>query len=347
MAETTHSRRGPVLVEVADAPAETPMTAAPVPDFAEGEAPEGRAMQRAAAVMVRAPSRLARFFWTTFGAFVSFWVSVAAWSFIEGLLTTHPVLGLAAAVVTGLFLLALLSIAVREWAGYSRLARLDRVHAAASAAVAGHDLKAARKVTADLMALYAGRAEMAWGRDRVAAQTDDTMDADTLLHLVEAELLGPLDKAARREIEASARQVATVTAIVPLALADVVAALTANLRMIRRIAEIYGGRAGVFGGWRLTRTVFTHLLATGAVAVGDDLIHSVAGGGLLSKVSRRFGEGVINGALTARVGVAAMEVCRPLPFGVLPRPRVSNLVSRGLAGLFGQPRTSPSEAGET
>ena len=56
--------------------------------------------------------------------------------------------------------------------------------------------------------------------------------------------------------------------------------------------------------------------------------------GLLAKLSRRFGEGVINGALTARVGVAAMEVCRPLPFRALRRPRVTNLISRGLQGLF-------------
>jgi putative membrane protein len=173
------------------------------------------------------------------------------------------------------------------------------------------------------------------------------MDADTLLHLAEGELMASLDQAARREIESAARQVATVTALVPLALADVVAALAANLRMIRRIAEIYGGRAGTFGGWRLTRTVFTHLLATGAVAVGDDLIHSVAGGGVLSKLSRRFGEGIINGALTARVGVAAIEVCRPLPFAALPRPKVSNLLSRGLAGLFGFGRESGSTGGQT
>jgi putative membrane protein len=123
---------------------------------------------------------------------------------------------------------------------------------------------------------------------------------------------------------------------VPLALADLAAALLGNLRMIRRIAEIYGGRSGTLGSWRLTRTVLAHLVATGAVAVGDDLISSVAGGGLVSKVSRRFGEGVVNGALTARVGVAAIEVCRPLGFRALPRPRVSALVSRALAGLFGR-----------
>ncbi|MEM6389473.1 MAG: YcjF family protein, partial [Pseudomonadota bacterium] len=144
----------------------------------------------------------------------------------------------------------------------------------------------------------------------------------------------PLDRAAEVEIEAAARQVATITAFVPIALADVLTALTANLRMIRRIAQIYGGRGSAFGAWRLTRAVLSHLVATGAVAVGDDLIGSLAGGSFLSKVSRRFGEGLVNGALTARVGVAAMEVCRPMAFGPGCKPAVTGLIRRALTGLF-------------
>ncbi len=170
---------------------------------------------------------------------------------------------------------------------------------------------------------------------RISLALIDRPHADAQLALAEATLLALLDVRATREVEAAARQVATVTALVPLALADVVAALAANLRMIRRIAEIYGGRGGVLGNWRLTRSVLTHLVATGAVAVGDDLISSVAGGGLLSKVSRRFGEGIVSGALTARVGVAAIEVCRPLPFVAQSRPSVSGVVGRALTGLFG------------
>ena len=77
-----------------------------------------------------------------------------------------------------------------------------------------------------------------------------------------------------------------------------------------------------------------HLVATGAVAIGDDLLGSLAGGGLLAKLSRRFGEGVVNGALTVRVGVAAMEVCRPLPFQRRKRPSVSGMVGAALGGLF-------------
>ena len=162
--------------------------------------------------------------------------------------------------------------------------------------------------------------------------------------LAETQLLAPLDQEARREIEAAARTGAAATAMIPLAFADVAAALAAIWGMIRRMAEIYGGRAGAVGGWRLARTVMTHLVATGAVAAGDDMIQTLAGGGLLAKLSRRFGEGVVNGALTARVGVAAMEVCRPLPFIAQPRPKVGNLVTRGLAGLFGtaeDPATTP------
>ncbi|MFN0116571.1 MAG: YcjF family protein [Paracoccaceae bacterium] len=332
----TDPARKPVLIEMAEPGAETPATAAPVPDLGPDFGPGGRAMRAVAAIAVRRPSRIGRLFWASLGGFLGFWVSVAAWTFVENLLVRHPVLGLIAAGLTGLFLLALLLVAGRETLAYFRLSRLDALHRDAAAAVASGDLAAARGVADRLDALYRDRPAAEWGRARLAERRDGVMDADTLLGLAEAELLGPLDAAARREVEAAARQVAAVTALVPLALADVVAALTANLRMIRRVAEIYGGRAGIFGGWRLTRAVFTHLLATGAVAAGDDLIHSVAGGGLLSKLSRRFGEGVVNGALTARVGVAAMEVCRPLPFRVLPRPRVSGLVSRGLAGLFGR-----------
>ena len=51
---------------------------------------------------------------------------------------------------------------------------------------------------------------------------------------------------------------------------------------------------------------------------------------------------MVNGALTARVGIAAMEVCRPLPFAALPRPKVSNVIGRALTGLFDR---SPDAAG--
>jgi len=328
----------PLVIE-SDGPAKvTPASAPPVPDAREPDlpagSPEGRAMTRAAAFAARGGSRIGRFFWSAAASLLAFIASVATWRFIEGVFSANPLLGWIAAALFATFLVAALLLALREVAAYARLNRIDRLSRDAAAARAGADLATAQAVSDRLARLYRGRADQAWGLRRLAERRVDVLDADTLLDLTEGELMAPLDRAARAEVEASARQVAAVTAIVPLALADVAAALFANLRMLRRIAEIYGGRAGTFGSWRLMRRVMTHLVATGAVAVGDDLIHSMAGGGLLAKLSRRFGEGVINGALTARVGVAAMEVCRPMPFHALPRPRVTSLVSRGLAGLF-------------
>jgi len=38
-----------------------------------------------------------------------------------------------------------------------------------------------------------------------------------------------------------------------------------------------------------------------------------------------MGEGVLNGLLTARVGLSALNVCRPAPFGIQPAPGVSEV----------------------
>lgn len=314
----------PFVIEIADEV--DPAAAPPVPDLL----PEGRAMQGAARIAGARASGLARFAGWAFGLLFSFILSVAVWDFVTGLLARNSALGFVAMILLAAAVLAAVLLGLREALAFSRLARLDHLRVEVTGAT---DLASARKVAGRIRALYAGRADAAWALARLAEREGDVLDADALLRLTEAELMAPLDAAAQREVEGAARQVATVTALVPLALADVAAALFANLRMIRRIAEIYGGRSGTFGSWRLLRRVFGHLLATGAVALTDDLIGSLAGGGVLSKLSRRFGEGVVNGALTARVGLAAMEVCRPMPFAALPRPGVTQTVSRALAGL--------------
>lgn len=325
---------GPVLIDLeGQAPKSSPAEAPPVPDPAD--LPQGQAMQTVAALASARPSRLARWFWALAAALLGAVLSVAAWDFATGLLARSPLLGWAVTVLIGAFLLVLAVLGLRELAAFSRLRRIDGLHRATEAALSSGDLKQAKAVVSRLDTLYRSRDSLKWHRERLAELADEQVDASALLALAETELMTPLDAAAMREVEAAARQVATVTALVPLALADVAAALTSNIRMIRRIAEVYGGRSGTFGSWRLVRAVLTHLVATGAVAVGDDMLGTLAGGGLLGKLSRRFGEGVVNGALTARVGVAAIEVCRPLPFLAVKRPSVTALVARALKGLFG------------
>jgi putative membrane protein len=314
----------PVLIEL-DGPAPSPADAPPVPEaLPAGAVP-------AAAAVVTAGGGFGRVAVWVLGAFGGFVLSVAVWDFVAGLLLRNSLLGAIGMALAVAAVVVLAALALREALGFARLARLDRLRLRTGAAVS---LAEARAVSVAVVALYAARPETAWGRDRLRERQGEVMDADALLALTEAELLAPLDAAALREVEAAARQVALATALVPLALADVAVALWANLRMVRRVAEVYGARAGTFGSWHLMRRVFAAMLAAGALALTDDMIGSVAGGGLVAKLSRRFGEGVVNGALTARVGLAAMDLCRPMPFAALPRPGVSATVGRALAGLW-------------
>lgn len=334
--DTPPPRRDARAPRLLDAPAgPSPADAPPIDDGLPSSLPRPRTMEMVTRIVGRGPSKVTRFFLNSLAALLTFLLSMAALRFFDSLMARSPVLGWIGIGLFAAFTLATLALAVREYAAWARLGRIDAIHRESGLALSSGDLKRANAAVDRLDALYARRPEMARARQNLAQRRGDSFDARVVLAMAEAELLAPLDQQARREIEAAARTVAAATALIPLALADVLTALAANLRMIRRMAEIYGGRAGAVGGWRLARTVVTHLIATGAVAAGDDLIHTVAGGGILAKVSRRFGEGVVNGALTARVGIAAMEVCRPLPFIQAPRPKVGNLLTRGLKGLFG------------
>lgn len=348
----SQKKRGPVVIELGEKPAKSKAHTAkkpktvikPVAIASPAEAPPvpeptldsyGGAMQSVTAIAARKPSKLWRFFWAVLLAFLGFALSLAFWDFVTNLLARNIWLGRAAIGLLALMGLAAALLILRELRSFARLRRIDDLRDAASDALADGSVDAAKAYTGRLEKLYRSRKDLSWALAKFQDQKGDQLDGPALMGLADQTLLSPLDDQASNVIERAARQVATGTAIVPLALADVVIALTANIRMIRQIAEIYGGKAGSFGSWRLMKAVAGHLVATGAVAIGDDLIGSIAGGSVLSKLSRRFGEGLVNGALTARVGIAAMEVCRPMPLSKETRPSVTALLKRALTGFFG------------
>jgi len=296
--------------------------------------PQGEAMVAATRLVTRRFSWIAKLFWGALVSLLLMYLTTAAWDFGADLLSRNIWLGRAAIVFGAVLLFTLLVISFKEFAGFARLSKLDSYRKHAELLRTTPDEEKTALYSRKLRRFYRSRSDMKWAIENLNKQDGEIIDPVGLLDLTEAELMAPLDKAARQEIETSARMVAGATAIVPLALADVFVALTANIRMVRQIAEIYGGRAGTLGSWRLMRAVATHLIATGAVGVADDMIGTVAGGGLAAKLSRRFGEGIINGALTARVGLAAMDVCRPMPFEAVKRPSVTSIVQSALTGMF-------------
>ena len=134
-----------------------------------------------------------------------------------------------------------------------------------------------------------------------------------------------LDEQARREIASAARRVSVVTTISPRAVVDLLFVGAQAVRLIRRLSEIYGGRPGLIGFLRLMRSVGAHLAITSGMAMGDSLVQQALGHGVAARLSTRLGEGVLNGLLTARIGLCAMAVCRPMPFAARKAPGVMDV----------------------
>jgi putative membrane protein len=231
--------------------------------------------------------------------------------------------------------LAAIMLTLRELIGFSRLARLHRLKADVAAAIRDRNQRRERKAARRIADLYANRPALALAVRRFREHARDVHDPGELLALADRDIVAGIDGEARALITRSAKRVATVTALSPMVLIAVGYVLIENLRLLRGLATLYGGRPGFLGSLRLGRLVLAHIIATGGIALTDDLLGQFLGQDILRRLSRRLGEGAFNGALTARIGIAAIEVIRPLPYLAAKPPRVRDVLGEVLKPLFG------------
>ena len=196
---------------------------------------------------------------------------------------------------------------------------------ARSTIIESDDRDGGRALVADMLSLTRRIPRLARGRTRLGDHRADIIDGRDLVRLAERELMSPLDIEARRLVVSASKRVSVVTAISPRAAVDMIFVLVNALRMIRQLAVLYGGRPGALGVIKLLRQVLSHLAVTGGVGVADGLVQQVVGHGLAARLSARLGEGMINGLLTARLGLLTIDLVRPLPFHELPRPALNDL----------------------
>ena len=264
-------------------------------------------------------------FWTGLAGMVLLGLGVGVTQFIENLFARGEslgVLGLAFTLATGL---ALAVVTAREMLSLVRLAAIERLNQRAAAVIVSDDRDESRAVVHDLIRIAHQNPQLARARTALEGHVHDIIDGADLIRLAERELMAPLDAEARRLVSSAAQRVSIVTAISPRAAIDILFVSVAALRLIRQLAKLYGGRPGALGMIRLLRHVIAHLAITGGMAASEGLVQQMLGQGLAAKLSQRLGEGVVNGLLTARLGLAAIDVTRPLPFVALPRPALTDL----------------------
>lgn len=243
---------------------------------------------------------------------------------VTELMAVSPWLGGVAALAGSVAIIALLVLLVREIAGVLRERMIEKMRRDAVDTLGAGDEKAASDIVTRMVKLYDERGSSE-AHGKVAALSGQIMAADDRLIFVEREFLAPLDREAKRAVANAARQVSVVTALSPRALVDVVFVVYAVVRLLRQLARIYGGKPGVWGFIRLLKAAFAHLTVTGGIAVGDSLLQQVFGLGVAARISAKLGEGVLNGLMTARFGLAAISVCRPLPFIGLEPPKLGEV----------------------
>lgn len=275
----------------------------------------------------RRRSKLGAVFLGAFGLLLSLAFGIWTDQLIRTLFSRSDWLGWLAAGVAAIAAVSFVLILIREMIGLARLGSVEKLRARGISAITRDDRREARQVVAELTAFVAARPETAAGRRSLKEMELDVIDGADLVRIAEAELLAPLDAQAQKMILDAAKRVSIVTAVSPRALVDLAYVVFEAGRLIRRLAELYGGRPGTLGFIRLSRDVLAHLAVTGVIAAGDEFIHQIVGQGLAARLSAKLGEGVVNGMMTARIGVAAMETVRPLPFTALRRPGMGDFLA--------------------
>jgi putative membrane protein len=113
---------------------------------------------------------------------------------------------------------------------------------------------------------------------------------------------------------------------------EAAAVLWLSLGVIRAVARVQGMRPGLLASGALVRQTATAMVAAGAMEALHDLAPSAAAAGVAQRVAGRLGQGAVNGFLTARLGVAALEATRPLPFRARPKPSAREILARSVTG---------------
>lgn len=140
-----------------------------------------------------------------------------------------------------------------------------------------------------------------------------------LVQLYSRVVLSKVDEKALNEVAKFSTEAVVLVALSPVALIDMLIMLSRNLRMINKIAGLYGLKLGYWSRITLIKQVFVNMAYAGASELIADFGSDMLGAELLGKLSSRFAQGLGAGMLTARLGAKTMELCRPIPFEEKPK----------------------------
>ncbi|GAA5136899.1 YcjF family protein [Thalassotalea piscium] len=155
-----------------------------------------------------------------------------------------------------------------------------------------------------------------------------------LLTLYSREVLSIVDQKALDKVSKHATEAAVLVALSPIAVLDMLLMLWRNTKMINEIAALYGMKISYWSRIKLIKQTFKNMVYAGASELITDVGADLLSADMLSKLSGRLAQGLGAGMLTARLGLKAMQVCRPIPYHETP-PKLKAVRSK----VIGQIKT--------
>ena len=143
--------------------------------------------------------------------------------------------------------------------------------------------------------------------------------------LLRYHLLAPRDREAQRLITRMSGETAIMVAISPLTLVDMALVAWRSLAMVDRLCRLYGLELGYASRLRLFRNVLHNMAFAGASELATDASMDMLSLDLAGRLSARAGQGLATGLLSARLGLRAQRLCRPVAFTDEEQPKLADL----------------------
>ncbi|WP_432698301.1 TIGR01620 family protein [Marinobacterium sp. YM272] len=253
-----------------------------------------------------------RLFGLSLGAVLVTGVGIELYRLLDWAYTTHPGVGVGFSV-----LLSLLAISgsVQLWKSLKGLRQLrdtERLHEKARALMDHSGQGRAASLLRALEQRYQGQPSHASVIDAIR-ELDSAYSDREVVSFLSRHALQEQDAAARRCVQRYSVESGAMVALSPWATFDMLLVGWRNLRMLREIASIYGIAPGAAAQWSLLKSVLQGLAFAGASEMAMDAGAAAFGSSLTSTLSARAGQGLGAGLFTARTGLQALRLCRPLP----------------------------------
>ncbi len=257
--------------------------------------------------------------------FIAAIVVLDTYRFLQDQFTQSFIIGAGFVILFAILVVTASSLLYREFHEYKKVKNVASLQQACLAAQTSSDFFSGQKLVGKISKLSITTATDKANLERFQSSYVDSHSSQEMLDLYSRMVLQTKDKQAFAIVTKHSVNASILTAISPFVLLDTVIMLWRNGRMINEIAQSYGGRPGFFGSLVFARQAVSYIAIAGASEFASDGAIEALGGQLASAVSVRAGQGIINGLLTAKLGLLVMGLSRPIPFTSDNKPRLKDI----------------------